>query len=104
MPNQETGVIAWMARNPVAANLLLIVVMVAGLQALFGVTKEVFPTFPAEVITVTVPYPGSSPEEVEEQARWTYRKDYMGYGCKEAVIASFCDPRCPLKCNPAKIP
>ena len=58
--------IAWMARNPVAANLRLFVVMIAGLQALFGLTKEVFPTFPSEIITVTVPYPGSSPVEVEE--------------------------------------
>lgn len=66
MEMQEKGVIAWMAYNPVAANLLLLVVMIAGLQALFGVTKEVFPSFPAEVLTITVPYPGSSPEEVEE--------------------------------------
>ena len=28
--------------------------------------KEVFPTFPTEVIRITVPYPGSSPAEVEE--------------------------------------
>jgi multidrug efflux pump subunit AcrB len=65
-PVQERGVIAWMAANPVAANLLMLVVMVAGLQGLFGITKEVFPSFPSETFTVTVPYPGSSPEEVEE--------------------------------------
>lgn len=62
----ETGIIAWMARNPVAANLLMLVVMAAGVQALFGITKEVFPSFPGEALTITVPYPGSSPEEVEE--------------------------------------
>ena len=64
-PGNERGVIAWMANNPVAANLLMIVVMVGGLGAINNLTKEVFPTFPVEAITITVPYPGSSPEEVE---------------------------------------
>jgi len=63
---KETGAIAWMARNPVAANLLLIIVIAAGLSSLSVIKKEVFPTFPADSLTVTVPYPGSSPEEVEE--------------------------------------
>ncbi|MCR8923260.1 efflux RND transporter permease subunit [Dasania sp. GY-MA-18] len=63
---QERGVIAWMARNSVAANLLMWVVIMAGVNALFTITKEVFPSFPSEVLTITVPYPGSSPEEVEE--------------------------------------
>jgi multidrug efflux pump subunit AcrB len=54
-----------MANNPVAANLLMLVVMVGGLASINNLTKEVFPTFPTERITVTVPYPGSSPEEVE---------------------------------------
>ncbi len=66
MPINERGVIAWMARNPVAANLLLIIVFAAGLSSLDGLKKEVFPTFPADSLTITVPYPGSSPEEVEE--------------------------------------
>ncbi len=65
-PPMETGIIAWMARNPVAANLLMLVVMVAGIQSLFTITKEVYPTFSSEVVNITVPYPGSSPEEVEQ--------------------------------------
>ena len=65
-PMRESGIIAWMAGNPVAANLLMLVVMVGGLASVDGITKEVFPTFPSEVLTITVPYPGSSPEEVEE--------------------------------------
>lgn len=62
---QERGVIAWMANNPVAANLLMLVVMIGGLAAINNLTKEVFPSFPTERVTITVPYPGSSPEEVE---------------------------------------
>ena len=64
--NQERGLIAWMANNSVAANLLMLVVMVGGLASIGGITKEVFPTFPSDTVTITVPYPGSSPEEVEE--------------------------------------
>ncbi len=62
----DQGIIAWMANNPVAANLLMLVIMVGGLASIGGLSKEVFPTFPSEVITVTVPYPGSAPEEVEQ--------------------------------------
>ena len=65
-PMRESGIIAWMAGNPVAANLLMLVVMVGGLASVDGITKEVFPSFPSEILTITVPYPGSSPEEVEE--------------------------------------
>ncbi len=65
-PVQERGIIAWMAGNPVAANLLMLVVMFGGLASIETITKEVFPTFPSETVTITVPYPGSSPEEVEE--------------------------------------
>ena len=62
---REQGVIAWMANNRVAANLLMLMVFVGGLAAIENLTKEVFPTFPTEAITITVPYPGSAPEEVE---------------------------------------
>ncbi|MEM8943089.1 MAG: efflux RND transporter permease subunit, partial [Pseudomonadota bacterium] len=62
---QMNGAIAWMAQNPVAANLLLLVVVLAGLGSIRALDKEVFPTFPSETFTVTVPYLGSSPEEVE---------------------------------------
>ncbi len=65
-PMRETGIVAWMAGNPVAANLLMLLIMVGGLASLDGITKEVFPTYPSETLTITVPYPGSSPEEVEE--------------------------------------
>ncbi len=41
---KERGIIAWMADSAVAADLLLMVVMVGGLASLGGITKEVFPT------------------------------------------------------------
>jgi len=62
----ESGPIGWMASNPVAANLLLLIVFIAGVIAIGGIRKEVFPSFPTETFTVTVPYPGSSAVEVEQ--------------------------------------
>jgi len=63
---QQRGVIAWMANNPIAANLLMILVMFSGFISLGSIPKETFPSFPSETLTITVPYPGSSAEEVEE--------------------------------------
>jgi multidrug efflux pump subunit AcrB len=55
-----------MARNPVAANLLMFVILVGGFLASSGLKQEVFPAFDLDVITVSVPYPGASPAEVEQ--------------------------------------
>jgi len=58
--------IAWFARNPVAANLLMLVIVGCGLASLPRVRQEVFPEVRTEMITITVPYRGAAPEEVEE--------------------------------------
>ncbi len=60
------GAIAWMAGNPVAANLLMATLVLGGLFMSTQVGQEVFPTVTADVINVTVPYPGASPAEVEQ--------------------------------------
>lgn len=59
------GPIAWMANNSVAANILLIVFMVGGLLKLLSMKQEIFPEFQLDLITITVPFPGASPDEVE---------------------------------------
>ncbi|MGR3318310.1 MAG: efflux RND transporter permease subunit [Candidatus Anammoxibacter sp.] len=61
------GLIDWFARNSVAANILMVMVLFLGGYALMNqVTLEVFPEFETNVITITVPYRGSTPTEVEE--------------------------------------
>ena len=63
----KEGFIAWFAKNGVAANLLMVLVIIAGFSAYSAqVRKEVFPEFSVDMITVTVPYLGAAPEEVEE--------------------------------------
>ncbi len=60
------GPLSWMARNPVAANLLMVFLMVGGLIVGSRVKQEVFPEMPPEYISVNVVYPGASPAEVEQ--------------------------------------
>ncbi len=69
MSSQEQrfkGPIAWMAQNSVAANLLMAIVIVIGLISMVTVKQEVFPEFSLDLVSVQVPYPGASPEEVEQ--------------------------------------
>ncbi|MFB6345500.1 MAG: efflux RND transporter permease subunit, partial [bacterium] len=63
--NDYSGPIAWMARHTVAANLLMIVLLVGGYVMIDRIKKEVFPDFSLDVVSVNVVYPGASPEEVE---------------------------------------
>jgi len=58
--------IRWMAENHVAANLLMLVFVVGGLLLGPKVKQEVFPEVSLDWISVSVPYPGAGPEEVEE--------------------------------------
>jgi multidrug efflux pump subunit AcrB len=72
--------ISWFAKNRVAANLIMIVALIGGAAAIFGlplekitgkeqasvIKQEVFPEFSLDLITVTVLYLGAAPTEVEE--------------------------------------
>ncbi len=60
------GLIGWFAANHVAANLLMCFVIGMGIWAAIMVKKETMPEFRFDVITVTVPYLGGAPEEVDE--------------------------------------
>jgi multidrug efflux pump subunit AcrB len=59
------GPIAWMAGHSVTANLLMLVFLVGGLIWGSRIKQEVFPDFELDIVTITVPYPGASPAEVE---------------------------------------
>lgn len=61
------GLIAWWVNNPIAANLLMWMILVGGVTSLPGLDKEMFPKIPRDVVQVEVSYPGAGPREVEEQ-------------------------------------
>ncbi len=58
--------IRWTIRNTPTMNTLMVGILFVGLVSLVMIRREVFPEFELEYITVSVPYPGASPEEVEE--------------------------------------
>lgn len=57
--------IDWFARNPVAANLLMVFLIVSGVFAGLAVKQEVFPEFSLDRVTIDVAYLGAAPEEVK---------------------------------------
>ena len=58
-------VIEWFAHNPVAANLLMWILIVGGLLALPRTHQEEFPNLEVDAVQVSVPYLGAAPAEVE---------------------------------------
>ena len=60
------GPIAWMAGNSVAANLLMLLFVLGGFFFFLKSTSEVFPEFNLDTVSIIVPYPAASPEEVEQ--------------------------------------
>lgn len=58
--------ISWLARHPVAANLLMAAIMILGLTALPTLKRETFPEIASDRVAVTVVYPGATTGEVED--------------------------------------
>ena len=55
-----------MARNHVAANLLMVFLLLTGLLGIVGMKKETFPEFSLDQVQILVPYLGATPEDVEK--------------------------------------
>src|SRR5688500_15937073 len=64
--SERKGAVAWFAKNPVAANLMMLMLLLGGLVMGLRVRQEVFPDFKLDMVAVVVPYPGASPTEVEQ--------------------------------------
>ena len=58
--------IAWFARHPTAANLLMVALMILGLTAIPGLQRETFPRIKNDQVEIRVPYRGATPAEVED--------------------------------------
>ncbi len=60
------NIISWFAGNHVAANLLMLFFLVAGITTALGIKMEILPDTALDAIEISVAYPGASPAEVEE--------------------------------------
>ena len=63
---ERKGIIAWFASNHVAANLLMYLIIVAGLLSASTIRKQMQPDFELNNVQVQVLYLGAAPQEVEE--------------------------------------
>lgn len=63
--NHHTGIIAWFAKNPVAANLLMIMIFIVGGTSALNMQRTIQPEIETNIIRITMVYPGAAPEEVE---------------------------------------
>ena len=57
---------AWFIRNPVAANLLMALILFLGVQTALSIRIEGFPRIPPESVNVTIEYPGATAAQVDE--------------------------------------
>ncbi len=64
--DNSRGLLAWFASNHVAANLLMLLILVGGFLSLQKMKIEIFPELDTDRILITVPYLGATPAEVEE--------------------------------------
>ncbi|MEE2808775.1 MAG: efflux RND transporter permease subunit [Verrucomicrobiota bacterium] len=60
------GLIRWFSRNNVSANFIMAAILIAGITTWFKLKKEIFPETSTNVVSVSVPYPGATPGEVEK--------------------------------------
>lgn len=61
------NIIAWWVHNPVAANLLMLGILLSGFLGMQSMEKEAFPNIKINQAAITVAWPGANPQEVEEQ-------------------------------------
>ena len=69
MSEQETkqsGIIAYFANNPVAANLMMIFIIIMGVISYFTIQRQMFPNIEINYIEINASYRGASPQEIEE--------------------------------------
>ena len=60
------SVIRWAIKNSPAMNTFLIASMIVGAISMIVMRREVFPNFALEIVLVSVPFPGATPEETED--------------------------------------
>ncbi len=63
---KQTGIIAYFANNSVAANLMMVFIIIMGIVSYFTIQRQMFPNIEINYINVTANYPGASPQEIEE--------------------------------------
>ena len=93
----DRGPIAWMARNRVTPNLVMMVLIVGGLFATTQIQKEVFPAFDRDEIRISMGYRGASPEEIEQGILLPIEEALQGIDGIEVVRATASEGSGPVR-------
>ena len=84
------GALAYMARNSIAANLLMLILIGGGIWTAYNMQKEVFPQFALDIVEVSVVYPGAAPSEVEKGILLPVEEAIRGVqGVKEVTSTAY---------------
>ena len=72
------NIIKWFTENIVAANLFMILILVSGYITLPRILMEIFPAPVLDIVTITAPYPGASPEAIEKSVCSKIEENIIG--------------------------
>lgn len=82
------NIIRWFITNTVAANLLMVFILIAGFFTLSRLRMEVFPDITIPIINVSVIYPGASPEDIEESICVKVEEQVQGINGLKRITSS----------------
>ncbi len=85
--HRYTGIIPWFAANPVAANLLLLLVIALGLMTAGSLRKEAFPSMEPNKITISVAYSSGSATQSEEGLAIKIEEQLQGVSGIESITS-----------------
>ncbi|MEM9174287.1 MAG: efflux RND transporter permease subunit [Myxococcota bacterium] len=89
-----TRAIAWFARNHVAANLLMALMIIGGLASLPAIQQRAFPEIHVDVISIGVEYLGAAPEEVEQGVCIRIEEEIYGIDGIDEITSSAAEGAC----------
>ena len=88
------GAISWFAGNSVAANLLMVIILAAGIVGLPSIKQQTFPDIDVNLVQIGVPYLGASPSEVEEGVCIRLEEELQGVDGIEQMTSSSVEGAC----------
>ncbi|MCC6486871.1 MAG: efflux RND transporter permease subunit [Candidatus Hydrogenedentes bacterium] len=80
--------VEWMARNHVAANILMLTLLFGGLAATLTIKQEVFPRFQLDIVDISISYPGATPQEVEDGIVLPIEEQLLSLDVVDRVVTS----------------
>ncbi len=91
------AIIRWMTLNHVASNIIMMVLLLGGLATAFTIKQEVYPSFQLDIVDISVSYPGSPPEEVEDGLILPIEEEILDLEVVERVVATASEGRAQIQ-------